>query len=406
MKFAQTHAFANTGAFRNHYREQHEHKLEIRQAGPNRRYLQDDLVRRYSLFAGRISHNWSPRKAKHRDFSPELGDRPSIQSLLPTGPPTPLYGPGAPVRATSSRRPRRNQEVENQGYDSATDFEGFQDDDADRESATAAKPDAAPLHTEVRGESSPSELRAARRGKQKATKRGDAQSRISKPSRKGERSVSGNGPRQQQQQQQQQERPARERRHQHEGNAHSKNAREVFDKDIVVPPPRGLAHQVILFEAQSLNQATITQILAEGQATNAHGCNGNSHGAEGDHETNKRQKKVPMAERHCFYCQRKGHYASACPKREEDENKLRSQGRNSPRNFKILSRFTALEQRLSTAEKKADAVAAAAATEKKKAEMKAETMWSYMTEISKGKEEKTKEVKGYENIGPAYKVSK
>jgi hypothetical protein len=41
-----------------------------------------------------------------------------------------------------------------------------------------------------------------------------------------------------------------------------------------------------------------------------------------------------------------------------------------------------------------------------KAEMKVETMWSYMTEMSKGKEEKTKEVKGHENIGPAYKVSK
>ncbi|PNP80788.1 hypothetical protein FNYG_05916 [Fusarium nygamai] len=50
----------------------------------------------------------------------------------------------------------------------------------------------------------------------------------------------------------------------------SKNAREVFDKDTVVLHPRGLAHQVILFETRSLNQATLAQILAEGQATDAH----------------------------------------------------------------------------------------------------------------------------------------
>ncbi|KAF5720742.1 hypothetical protein FMUND_3990, partial [Fusarium mundagurra] len=49
-----------------------------------------------------------------------------------------------------------------------------------------------------------------------------------------------------------------------------KNAREVFDNDTIVLHPRGLAHQVILFETQSLNQATLAQILAEGQATNAH----------------------------------------------------------------------------------------------------------------------------------------
>ncbi|KAF5590419.1 hypothetical protein FPANT_6011 [Fusarium pseudoanthophilum] len=192
MMVAQTHASANTGTLRNHYREVHEHKLKVRQAGPNKRHLQDDLVRWYSLFAGRICHNWSPRKAKHRGFSPELGSRASIQPLLPTGPPTPLYGPGARVQATSSRRPRRNQE-----YDSATDFEGFEDgeddnDDADRESAaaaaaaaaTAAKPDTAPLRTEVRGETSPSALRAARRGKQKAIRLRDAQSRISKHAKK------------------------------------------------------------------------------------------------------------------------------------------------------------------------------------------------------------------------------
>ncbi|KAF5590418.1 Copia-like poly retrotransposon [Fusarium pseudoanthophilum] len=76
----------------------------------------------------------------------------------------------------------------------------------------------------------------------------------------------------------------------------------------------------------------------------------------------KRQKKVPMAERHCYYCQRKGHYASACPKKEEEENKLRSQGAKFAQEPQD-PRFAALEQRLSAAEKKADAVAAAAATE-------------------------------------------
>ncbi|KAF5711283.1 hypothetical protein FMUND_9024 [Fusarium mundagurra] len=176
-----------------------------------------------------------PRKAKHRGFSPELEPRPSLRPLLPTSPPTPLYGPGARRRrATSSRRPRglthdqqaeneeaeneeaeneeaENEEVENQEYGSATDFEGFQDllddttaeDNADTESAAtaaakstasksdvvaesnvdsesaaaaaataksaASKSDAAPLRTEDKGETSPSELRAARREKQKAT---------------------------------------------------------------------------------------------------------------------------------------------------------------------------------------------------------------------------------------------
>ncbi|KAF4423091.1 hypothetical protein FACUT_10633 [Fusarium acutatum] len=52
-------------------------------------------------------------------------------------------------------------------------------------------------------------------------------------------------------------------------NARAKNAREVFDKDTVVLHLRGLAHQVTLFETQSLNQATLAQILAEVQATNA-----------------------------------------------------------------------------------------------------------------------------------------
>ncbi|PNP80787.1 hypothetical protein FNYG_05915 [Fusarium nygamai] len=239
MTITQTHAFANTGTLRNHYRW-------------------------YSLFAGSISHNWSPRKAKHRGFSPELEPRPSLRPLLPTSPPTPLCGPGARVWnhltivsellltifqgrcATSSRCPRglthdqeaeneeaeneeaENEEVENQEvswnrfgvkagwhsnqsqYDSATDFEGFQDllddttaeDNADTESAAtaaakstasksdavtesnvdsesaaaaaaksaASKSDAAPLRTEDKGETSPSELRAARREKQKATR--------------------------------------------------------------------------------------------------------------------------------------------------------------------------------------------------------------------------------------------
>ncbi|KAF5562215.1 hypothetical protein FNAPI_3317 [Fusarium napiforme] len=77
--------------------------------------------------------------AKHRGFSPELELRPSLRPLLPTAPPTPLYGPGARVRATSSSRPRHDRE-----YDSATDFEGFQDGNAGLESAAAAKSNAAP----------------------------------------------------------------------------------------------------------------------------------------------------------------------------------------------------------------------------------------------------------------------
>ncbi|KAF5554392.1 hypothetical protein FMEXI_2034 [Fusarium mexicanum] len=51
-------------------------------------------------------------------------------------------------------------------------------------------------------------------------------------------------------------------------NVRAKNAREVLDNDTVVLHLRGLA-QVILFEAQSLNQATLAQIVAEVQATNA-----------------------------------------------------------------------------------------------------------------------------------------
>ncbi|CVK90027.1 uncharacterized protein FPRN_07538 [Fusarium proliferatum] len=52
-------------------------------------------------------------------------------------------------------------------------------------------------------------------------------------------------------------------------NALAKNAREEFYKDTVVLRLRGLAHQVTLFKIQSLNQATIAQILTEVQATNA-----------------------------------------------------------------------------------------------------------------------------------------
>ncbi|RBQ76272.1 hypothetical protein FVER14953_02952 [Fusarium verticillioides] len=112
----------------------------------------------------------------------------------------------------------------------------------------------------------------------------------------------------------------------------------------------------------------------------------------------KRQKKVPMAERHCYYCQHKGHYASACPKREEDENKLRSQGAKFAQELQD-PRFSASEQRLSAAEKKADAVAAAADTEKKKAEKKVEMMWSFMTKASEGEEKKTNEGEGETQCG-------
>ncbi|KAF5528829.1 hypothetical protein FNAPI_14089, partial [Fusarium napiforme] len=124
-----------------------------------------------------------------------------------------------------------------------------------------------------------------------------------------------------------------------------------------------------------------------------------------------RQKKVPMAERHCFYCQRKGHYASACPKKEEEENKLRSQGAKFAQELSD-PRFAALEHRLSAAEKKADAVAAAAATEKKKAEKKekelldrvqqlekkVEMMWSFMTKVSEAEEKKTDNGEGDEDM--------
>ncbi|SCV28987.1 uncharacterized protein FFB14_02205 [Fusarium fujikuroi] len=103
------YAFRSTGSLRNHYLDQHDQNLEIRRSGGNKRQPQDDLVRWYSLFAGRISHNWSPRKAKEHGFSPELGPRPSLRPLLPTGPPTPLYGPRAlGNRATSSGRPHRS----------------------------------------------------------------------------------------------------------------------------------------------------------------------------------------------------------------------------------------------------------------------------------------------------------
>lgn len=105
-----------------------------------------------------------------------------------------------------------------------------------------------------------------------------------------------------------------------------------------------------------------------------------------------------MAERHCYYCQHKGHYASACPKREEDENKLRSQGAKFAQELQD-PRFSASEQRLSAAEKKADAVAAAADTEKKKAEKKVEMMWSFMTKASEGEEKKTNEGEGETQCG-------
>ncbi|VTT79410.1 unnamed protein product [Fusarium fujikuroi] len=420
-----THAFSNTGSLRNHYREQHDQILEIRRGGGNKRQLQDDLVRWYSLFAGRISHNWSPRKAKERGFSPELGPRPSIQSLLPTGPPTPLYGPRAL-------------------YDSSTNWEGIPDLEpsaaesiAAPESAaapesiaapeSAAAPDPPPTSRRLRRfkseamsrYTSPSELRAARREKQKATrtpkntshgsgslvrsgsgsgylptpqskdsiagpsKLPDERSRVSKKSKEGERRISGgsnlnptaNKNRQPEilgavskgsirfnsrgtklpekrdknarsgdsslfraasatsgvigrsapkvspdatraissegefsdldmgdldevdlQQLESQvlgqasvvgeddgpltqhinsmEKEINKRLDKLESfaintNALAKNAREEFYKDTVVLRLRGLAHQVTLFEIQSLNQATIAQILTEVQATNA-----------------------------------------------------------------------------------------------------------------------------------------
>ncbi|KAF5579339.1 hypothetical protein FPCIR_11157 [Fusarium pseudocircinatum] len=184
------------------------------QSGGSKRTLQDDLVWWYSLFAGSISHNWSPRKAKHRGFSPELEPSPSLRPLLPTGPPTPLYGPRAHGRrATSSHRPCElihDQEAENEeGFEDLLDDNTAEENlttesaataaaesNADPKSAAAAKSavsksDAAPLRTEDKGETSPSELRAARLEKQKAMKLRDTQSRISKSSKKGERSVSG-----------------------------------------------------------------------------------------------------------------------------------------------------------------------------------------------------------------------
>ncbi|KLP02217.1 uncharacterized protein Y057_2376 [Fusarium fujikuroi] len=218
-------------------------------------------------------------------------------------------------------------EEEEEEYESSTNWEGNSDlfESTAPESATA-KSKSAPLKAGNNVETLPSELRAARREKQKAirtptnTSRGrgrsgsgglgylptprsndsnagpsrlpDERSRISKKSRKGERCVFGscnlnpatvvlktstqldfpfpytpehiNS----------MEKEINKRLDKLESfaintNALAKNAREEFYKDTVVLRLRGLAHQVTLFEIQSLNQATIAQILTEVQATNA-----------------------------------------------------------------------------------------------------------------------------------------
>ncbi|KAF5651510.1 hypothetical protein F52700_34 [Fusarium sp. NRRL 52700] len=94
-------------------------------------------------------------------------------------------------------------------------------------------------------------------------------------------------------------------------NARAKNAREVFDKDTVVLHLRGLAHQVILSEVQSLNQATIAQIFAEVQATNAR-----MDGRE-TRVVPKATKRPQNAIRKSQWQSGSGHYASNCPKKEE-----------------------------------------------------------------------------------------
>ncbi|KAF5658829.1 hypothetical protein FCIRC_12702, partial [Fusarium circinatum] len=97
-------------------------------------------------------------------------------------------------------------------------------------------------------------------------------------------------------------------------NACAKNAREVLDNDTVVLHLRGLA-QVILFEAQSLNQATLAQIVAEVQATNA--------------------RMALKATTRCYHHvivrsearkRKKGHTQSACLDKFEYEKALREEG--------------------------------------------------------------------------------
>ncbi|KAG4264592.1 hypothetical protein FPRO04_01619 [Fusarium proliferatum] len=230
--------------------------------------------------------------------------------------------------ATSSGRPRRSpREAEEEEYESSTNLEGNPDlfESTAPESATA-KSKSAPLKAGNNVETLPSELRAARREKQKAirtptnTSRGrgrsgsgglgylptprsndsnagpsrlpDERSRISKKSRKGERCVFGScnlNPATVVLKTSTQlgfpfpctpehintmEKEINKRLDKLESfaintNALAKNAREEFYKDTVVLRLRGLAHQVTLFKIQSLNQATIAQILTEVQATNA-----------------------------------------------------------------------------------------------------------------------------------------
>ncbi|KAF5232198.1 hypothetical protein FANTH_13072 [Fusarium anthophilum] len=102
----------------------------------------------------------------------------------------------------------------------------------------------------------------------------------------------------------------------------AKNAREVLDNETVVLHLRGLA-QVILFEAQSLNQATLAQIVTEVQATNARVKEAT------DNATITTAAAVPLPsspKRKVQEEQDKGHYQSACLDKFEYEKALREEG--------------------------------------------------------------------------------
>ncbi|KAF5542385.1 hypothetical protein FPHYL_11569 [Fusarium phyllophilum] len=423
MAVAQTHAFANTGTLRNHYREQHEKILRFRQSGGNKRALQDDLIRWYSFLLVEPAITGLPGRPSTVAFPLNLNPGQAFNRFYQLVRLRPFTALELVRRATSSRRPSHDQEaeteeVENKEYDSATDFEGFQDlldnttaeDNADTESAataaaksTASKSDAAPLRTEDKVETSPSEHRAARREKQKAmrtptnTSHGRVRGGLGRsgsgslgylptprsndsnagssvylyginsylPDEGGLRSpvtqgikiapsknnnnkndqpeilgaVSKGGTRFNSQAASLAGKRGQSLvAEQSSVTKKSRNAREVFDKDTVVLHPRGLAHQVILSETQCLNQATLTQILAEGQATNAR---------MDARETSMAPKAIMRPP---------------------------NQGAKFAQELQDL-RFTSSEQRLSTAEKKV------------------ETMWSYMSAMSQSEEkEKTQEV--------------
>ncbi|KAJ4022436.1 hypothetical protein NW752_000360 [Fusarium irregulare] len=114
---SESHQFSSESALRNHYKNVHQVIPEERRSGRLKRSVENDMIRWYSALGANIQHNWVPRKAKVRGYSPEPQPSPSLRSLQDAQEPAPIFGPqaapaengeapgGAPLGR--GRRPRR-----------------------------------------------------------------------------------------------------------------------------------------------------------------------------------------------------------------------------------------------------------------------------------------------------------